>query len=220
MKYLFVYFLPGAGGNFFSRCLNLLDNSYCFADAHSKQVPRTLQEKVKLLNYNSQQNKTFEKRHWVRDFEGLLTHYDKVQPHWDLPAGANSIWLGHPELPTQSNNLVGQDDQRYNFIIDSSEAFEWTILNALYKNSYLDVKWFVMMEKFKQDNQYHKINLKNILQDQRGFLQEFYKVCSIIGHTVSEEESLALIDLYDQWQQTTLKTQDIPAFKKQIGFLM
>jgi hypothetical protein len=220
MNYIFIYFLPGAGGNFFSRCVNLLDNSYCFVDANIPHIPKTLEEKIKLLTYHSQTNKSFEKRNWVNDFECLLAHYSKVQPHWDLPSNANSIWLSHPETPAQSNDIIGKDDRAFNFIIDSSDAFEWTIINALYKNSYLDVKWFVMMEKFKQNRNCHKINLKNILNDKQGFFEEFNKVCAVLGHTISLEESCAVGDLYDQWQQTVLKSQDIAEFKRKIGFLM
>jgi len=220
MKYIFIYFLPGAGGNFFSRCLNLLDNSYCFADAKTNSVPTTLEEKIKLLSFDSQVNKSFKERNWVTDFELLLKHYSLVQPHWDLPSDACSVWLGHSNTFAQSKILAGNDDQVFDFVIDSTDVFEWTITNALYKNSYLDVKWFVMMEQFKQNNNYHKISLKNILTSKQCFFEEFNKVCAVIGHDVSDQESSAVKNLYNEWTQTTLKTEDIPKFKKDIGFLL
>lgn len=220
MNYVLIYFLPGAGGNFFSRCLNYLHNSYCFANANTSSIPTSLVEKVRLLNFSSQVGKSFEQRNWVKDFESKVTHYSTCQEHWDLPPNSYSIWLGHSNMSTQIKTIAGEDDKLFNFIIDSSETFEWTMMNALYKNSYIDVQWFLMMEKFKQHDNYHKINLKNIINSQQGFLEEFEKVCSIIGHTVSAEEFKAVSDLYAEWHQTTLKTQDIPAFKKQIGFLM
>jgi hypothetical protein len=220
MKYVFIYFLPGAGGNFLSRCLNLLDNSYCFADSKTKNIPNTLEEKNRLLSFDSQVNKSFEDRNWVTDFEVLLTHYSQVQPHWDLPSDACSVWLGHPNTLSREKCFPGNDDQIFDFVIDSTDAFEWTIINALYKNSYLDVRWFLHMEKLKQNNNYHKISLKNILTSKQSFLAEYNKVCKIIGHDISAEENHAVATLYDQWQRTVLKSQDIAKFKQKIGFLM
>lgn len=218
MNYIFIYFLPGAAGNFFSRCLNLLGNSYCWVDTTTKRVPQTPREKIQLLNYESQIFKSFGTRHWVNDFESRVTAYYKFYPHWELPADANLIWLAHPDLDTHSAGLAGDDDRTFYFIIDSSDEFEWTLMNALYKNSYLDVKWLVMMEKIKLKDEVHKISLKNIISGEAGFFQEFSKVCSVIGHSINQEESDAVRKLYNQWQCTTLKSQDIPAFKKQIGF--
>ena len=43
-----LYFQPGAAGNFFSRCLNLLDNAYCYASGTT--IPVTIEEKFKLLS--------------------------------------------------------------------------------------------------------------------------------------------------------------------------
>jgi hypothetical protein len=218
MNYIFVYFLPGSAGNFVSRCLNLLDNAHCFVDKNNLTLPQTVAEKSKLLSYESINKQKFGTRTWTQ-FEVEVLHYSSLQAHWDLPKNSYSIWFSHPESK-QHESLAGQDDIIYKFYIDSSDCFEWGIMNALYKNSYLDIKWFINGNDLKNNNDVHKVNLKNIISGQASFLIEFAKVCNIIGHTLADHEVSALKDLYDQWTLTTLKEVDIPEFKKNIGFLM
>ena len=217
MKYIFVNFLPGAAGSFFSRCLNLLDNAYCLADRDSKFIPHTIDDKIKLLSYNSINDKDFDDRNW-REFEHKTAHYSNYQEHHNLPADSYSIWLQHNKKDTEK--LAGPDDSVYLFYIDSTEAFEWTIMNAFYKNSYLDVDWFILGKQLLNDNSVYKINLKNIISNEEGFLNEFYKVCNIINHNIKDFELAAVKKLYNEWRKTILDYDNIPKFKNKIGFLL
>ena len=218
MKYIFVYYLPGSAGNFFSRCLNLLDNAYCFVVKKNSTLPTTLTEKIDLLSYNSVIGEDFATRDWIK-FESKLSHYSVKNLHWDLPKNSYSVWPAHPD--TKHHDLLpGDDNIVYKFYIDSSECFEWGIMNALYKNSYLDVKWFINGKDLKNNNDIHKINLKNIINSKEGFLIEFNLVCNIIDHILTDAELTAVGKLYDQWILTVLKETDILEFKKSIEFLM
>lgn len=216
MKYVFIYFLPGAAGHFFSRCLNLLENSYCFADATTNKIPTTLDEKIELLSYGKIKNKSFDQRNWVQ-FEKLLTHYERCQPHWDLPHDAVIIWYNHSQ--SSHDNLYGQADTVHKFYMDSSELFEWTIMNALYKNSYIDVEWLIEYKNFKYNKDLQKINLKKIITSYDGFLDEFQQVCKTIGRVPSDKELIAIKNLYGEWELTRLDVEKIPQFKQDIGFL-
>jgi hypothetical protein len=219
MKYIFVYFLPGCAGNFFGRCLNLLNNAYCFVDRNTpKKFPTSIDSKINLLSYNSMINKSFEDRVWTV-FEHQAAHYHTFHPHWQLPDDSYSVWIAHPNKE-QHASLAGPNDVTYSFYIDSSDCFEWGVVNALYKNSYLDVQWFINGNKLKNDPSVHKINLNNIIGGEQSFLDEFVKVCDIINHQLSSEEESAIKSLYQQWIKTTLSKDNICDFKNRIGFLM
>jgi hypothetical protein len=215
MKYIFITFLPGSAGNFFSRCLNLLSDAYCYGQENN--LPNTLEQKLKMLSYESVLDRSMKSDNWVA-FESKLTPYHKIISHHKLPPNSYSIWIGHGLQDTMQ--LAGPDDQIFNFYIDPGNNFEWSCMNALYKNSYLDVKWFICGKKLLNDTAVYKIKLDNFLNDWGCFLLEFLKVIDIIGHTISESEIQAVRTLYEQWKTTILKHKDIETFKKDIGFFM
>ena len=219
MKYVMITFLPGSAGNFFTRCLNLLSGGYCFIEKNSKKLPSTIEEKLRMLNYNSVSNLSFNERNWV-SFESSLDFYFSVQAHHDLPQNSYSIWLGHPDNSTTSllAELAGPDDKCYSFYIDPGKKFKWCLINALYKNSQIDVTYYVNAKKLMANDSVHKINFENFLQGWDYFLLEFQKVCNIIEHNILCQEVAAIKILYFQWQQTILNHDDIDAFKHQIGF--
>lgn len=224
MNYVFVFFLPGAAGNFFGRSLNLLENFYSFGNKQTKELPETLEEKIQLLSYGSVIDKKFEERNWIT-FENDVVEYFHCRSHWDLPKNAYGVFKVHPGSPGHLNSgmsklkdLAGEDDRCYKFYIDSSEVFEWTFMNALYKNTPFDANWLIEAKKIQQDPTVNRINLKNIITSKEKFFEEFNKVCAIVGHDISPQERAAVGNLYDQWQRTTLKLEDIPAFKEKIGW--
>lgn len=213
MKYVFVTFLPGAAGNFFARCLNLISRAYCFG--YDNVLPETLDQKLKILSYKSVVNRQLGSSNWV-DFEiRLRPHYEIVE-HYNLPPNSYSIWSGH--LLTQARTIAGPDDQIFNFYIDPGENFEWVCMNALYKNSIMASEWFINGKKLLDDPLTHKINLGAFLKDWPDFLTEFKQVTDIIGHTLINDEIQAIKILYEQWKTTILKHEDIQKFKNDIGF--
>jgi hypothetical protein len=138
--------------------------------------------------------------------------------HHALPSNSYSIWASHMEQ--NKMQLAGVDDQIFNFYIDPGNSFDWACMNALYKNSYLDVKWFIYGKKLVADDTVYKIQLDNFLVDCDCFLSEFLKVTDIIGHSTSESEIQAVKILYNQWRTTILERNNIETFKKNIGFSM
>jgi hypothetical protein len=131
------------------------------------------------------------------------------------------ILFGHPLYGWKSNNRLTLNsfypDKKYVFYIDPSDAFEWVLLNALYKNSYLGIEWFRDGQRMLGDPDIHKISLKNIILNESGFFEEFMKVCEIIGHDVTHEEQSAISLLYNQWKQTTLSEDRFEEFKARNG---
>jgi hypothetical protein len=212
VKYVFIFFIPGAAGNFFSRCLNLLNHTRCWTDGAT--LPSTLEERVNLLNYKSVINRPSE-LNWVTDWESKINHYTKVIT--DKKNNNMSIWLRHPDY-TLVQQVSGADDRRFKIYIDPSNAFEWAILNALYKDSHIESKWLKAGEIMRQDPEMFKISLSNIVQSDETFLLEFIRVCNYLGLAPSDAEIKAVLDLYHQWKTTTLPPEKFVAFKQQIGW--
>lgn len=214
MKYIFLFFPPGAAGHFFSRCLNLLDNSYCWVDTKTQLPVQNQQDKLALLSYQTISSADPTQRSWVQ-FENLVSRCQ----HQSLPITAQYVvWPSHPTYTLLQKNLIGIDDEQFVFLIDASDNFEWCILNALYKNSFISESWLRTAEGMRRDSNIQKINLQRIVNDCNGFLQEFQLVCDTIGHALTDSEKLAIITLYNEWKLTILDYIKFEEFKNSIGF--
>jgi len=216
MKYVSIAFLPGAAGNFFSRCLNLLDNAHCFVPPGAGL---TIDDKLEILGYTKVIDKDFGERNWL-DFEFSLEH---IKHRLSLPSDALYIVPGHPMTTTHTHanlyDLAGDDDEVYNFYIDTGNHFEWAYINALYKDSFLRPDWFLNGQVMLQDPNMYKIQLSNFLGDWGDFKTEFTKTCTILGHALSVDELRAVETLHKQWKQTILEYKDMDSFKKLLGFI-
>lgn len=219
MRYVLIYYMPGAAGNFLSRCINLLDQAHGWIDAKENKMLYDIDEKLKVLSYEKVRNLNFTQRDWV-DFEFDITHYSNKYDHWDLPENSLSIWAWHPDKFTidKKTEIAGPDDLLYKFYIDTQDVLEWTVMNALYKNSSVNVDWLRGTIECRNRSDFHRICLKNMIQGWEQFKSEFEKICDIIQHDITNKELVAIQCLYFEWQDTVLKTENIPDFKKQIGF--
>lgn len=221
IKYLSITFLPGSAGNFFSRCLNILNNAYCFVPTTTKQIPVSIEDKLNLLSYHPIINKDFDQRNWI-DFENQLTPCSEVYNYYDLTDNSLFIWLGHPFSSHGCVNLkklAGPDDQQFNFYIDPGDHIDWCCMNAFYKNSYLSVDWFINGKSLLKNQSVYKIQLSEFLKTREDFYNEFAKVCNIISHAITPQEKQAIEQLYSQWRTTVLEYKDIDNFKRSIGLV-
>jgi hypothetical protein len=212
IDYVFVFFLPGSAGNFFSRCLSLAsDQAYGWVPKDAISLDLSAAEKHHVFGYG--QSKQYQD--WIR-FEGQLVHYSTLVDHWRIPNNSISIWSEHPRYQLLNKDLVGTDNHQHVFYIDPTNNFEWVILNSLYKNSMLDVKWLREGQMMIDDPNIHKINLANIISDPDSLWSEVEKVYAIIKHKCSNKKLVQA--LWTQWHTTTLKSDDFESFKNSIGF--
>ena len=214
-KFIFIHFIPGAAGNFISRCLNLLTGVVAWAD-RKQGIPTTLDEKFKLFSYQSVLNFDHHLgQSWI-DFEHrLLEYYIKVK-HNDIPPGAVGVFLSHPRDPVWCDSLLGKDDQRFVFYIDPSDCYEWCIMNAYWKNSFHSELWFCEGKTMLQNPEVHKINLQKIISSYDSFIEEFAKLCRIIDHPVTPDELDVIKILYFQWKTTQLNYPELIEFKQHV----
>jgi hypothetical protein len=212
INYVFVFFLPGSAGNFFSRCLSLASTqAYGWVPADSADVALTANQKHQLYTYG--QSSLYQD--WKR-FEGQLVHYSTLTDHHNIPVDSVSVWSEHPRYQLLEQNLAGTDNQQHVFYIDPGDDFEWVILNSLYKNSTIDVKWLREGQAMLDDPDIYKISLANIITSWETTWSEVEKVYAIIKHECSNKELIR--DLWQQWYLTTLKPEQFASFKRSIGF--
>ena len=212
INYVFVFFLPGSAGNFFSRCLSLASNqAYGWIPEGSKISSLSADEKYHVYSY-AQSNQFND---WKK-FEGKLVHYSTLFEHYAIPSDSISIWSEHPRYQLLDQDLVGNSNQRQVFYINPGDYFEWVVLNSLYKNSTIDVKWLSQGQQMLNDSAIHKINLANIIAGPDTLWLEVEKVYAIINHKCSNKELVQ--ELWKQWINTTLKPEQFAEFKSSIGF--
>lgn len=212
IDYVFVFFLPGSAGNFFSRCLSLAsDQAYGWVPDNAISLNLSAAEKHHVFGYG--QSRQYQD--WKR-FEGQLVHYSTLVDHYNIPNNSISIWSEHPRYHLLDNDLVGSDNQQHVFYIDPTDNFEWVVLNSLYKNSTIDVKWLREGQIMLDDPNIHKINLANIISNPDSLWLEVEKVYAIINHKCSNKKLVQA--LWEQWYQTTLKPNQFEEFKRSIGF--
>ena len=212
INYIFLFFQPGCAGNFFSRCLNLVSpNFYCWLDPLRPALIQDQQLKFNLMTYHNVEPNT----NWIK-FESKIVQYFSVTPLPALPPTSVAIWIGHPNYSILNKNIAGPDDNVKIFYIDPGEYIEWGILNALYKNSFIDAEWMRTGCQMLVDPNIIKISLKNIVDSPTSLLHEVQKVVNIIGHDCYSSEKI-ITDLWHQWQKTTLQFDQFKHFKQQLG---
>ena len=211
MKYVFLFFIPGAAGNFFSRCLNLLADTKCWGSKDG--FPTSLKERIDLLTYQPVLNRT--KINWTKDWETQISHYSKL-----APAPASNTIMIFPQHPNTDvvGQVLGNNDGQFKIYIDPGDAFEWAVLNALYKDSYLTAHWLQAGEAIRQDEGTLKINLGSIIRSEEGFMLEFVRACNHIGLAPTDAEIEAVLNLYREWKTTTLPPEQFAEFKQQLGW--
>jgi hypothetical protein len=211
-NYVFLFHIPGAAGNFFSRCLALSsDQAYGWIPKNSNSPYISIDEKYRTYSYES----SSKCKDWIA-FEQLTVPYNSIFAHHEIPDGSISIWSSHPRYSLLNNNLIGNDDLQHVFYINPVGWFEWTILNSLYKNSFIDVKWLRDGHAMSQDPNVHQVSLANIINSPETLWEEIQKVYAIINHKCNNKELVQ--QLWQQWIKTTLKKDQFDSFKRSIGF--
>jgi hypothetical protein len=201
-RFVALHFLPGSTGNFVSRCINLLDNTYVWAK--DKKLPQTLEEKIKILSYDLYNDNPFKVLPWIM-FETAIQPYNNFRSHWDIDEDGIAIFPMHPSGVDAIKMYSGPDDLPLNVYINPAENLDWCILNGFNKTSYQTISWFLKAELLENDKSVYKINLTEIINGPERFLSEFTKLANFLNRTIDNEITVALTMLYNQWYPTTLQ---------------
>ena len=218
MKHICINFLPGSAGNFLTRFLQcLLENSYCWLNDTS--IPDNFTDKIKLLEYKTIVNS---KRNWV-EFEKRLKHFSESIDISSLQNKSTLIWLGH--LLTldkiKNKNIIGNDDS-YAFIqitYDTKEELEWILLNAFYKNSFIDRTHFDTYQQNVKDENVRFFSVSNFL-NWDSFSKNVLEILDQNEIDYNLENINELQIFYNDWYNTTLKLSEFNNFKKSIEWLL
>jgi len=216
INYVFINFLPGAAGNFFSRTLNLIDDAYCWVPTSFQTLDLTLEQKLEYFSYKNIQKE----QNWI-DFECELIHYSSLINHTDLPDNAISIWAKHNTDHIRRKHLSGKDDTEslIQITYNDSIMFEWILLNALYKNSHINPTWFKQYQIYSKENDVIKINLKKFINKDK-FLTMYSDTIKLLNISPSHVHLDAVEELHNQWIKTTLSFDKFDEFKSSIGWLI
>lgn len=214
ITYICIFFLPGAAGNFFSRCLSLAsDRCVGQIPLNSAHPYLSLDEKFQAFQYRD----VYRGGDWIK-FESKLEHYSNRFAHHDLVTQSVSVWEMHPDTEFLNQKIEGPDDKKFYFYIDPSEAFEWCILNALHKDSFIEKKWIVEGKKMLDNPDIVKINLVDIFSSYETLIVCIKEICSIVGIELAARQSTMIIELWQQWISTTLMPARFKEFKTRIGY--
>lgn len=209
VNYIWVMFVPGAAGNFLSRCLQFAEDTVCFADK-THGVPQTLEDKWKLLNYNTVVDSEFQTRDW-KQFESCSTPYR----NWSMDVSEqNRVWYSHPDRSVLAQGFVEKSDTQTVVYIDPEDQLEWCLMNALYKNSYIIVDWLLQAKEFAQDPSNIVFPLKHLRST--DFIIHFEQLTDQLGLVYTNDGIKYVEKLHTQWLTTVCK--DIDNWKKQLGF--
>lgn len=215
-NYVFLFFLPGSAGNFFSRCLSLAGDEY-YSWVDKNRTPHlTVDEKFQLFRYDDRSDKFDD---WV-EFEKTLHKHHNIIEHATLPNGSISIWHQHPTLNLLQKGIAGPDDKQLVVYIDSSREFEWALLNALWKDSYIDVRWLKDSVPLLNDPSVHKVPLESIIGSPESLVSEIETIVNNLGKELNDHSKKLISALWQEWYPTTLKKESFAEFKKQIGFFL
>jgi len=208
VNYIWIIFVPGAAGNFLSRCLQFAEDTVCFAD-RTHGIPKSAEDKWALLNYNTVTENQFSDRNW-KDFESQAIPYRG----WDMDvAEQNRVWYSHPDQSVLEQGFVKKEDQQTVIYIDPEDQLEWCLLNALYKNSYITVDWLLQASKLAKRADV-MFPLKNMFSD--NFVSHIEHLANQLNLTYTEDSMQYVKQLHAQWQTTVCK--DIRSWKNQLGF--
>ena len=216
MHHIFINFLPGSAGNFLSRFLQCaLDEGYCWTDSNGVS-PETFQDKIDLLSYKNIN------KNWV-DFENRLTLFDGFESicnEQPVP-----IHLSHccilNEQKQRHEGIIGPDDA-HTFIqitYDNKKDFEWIILNAFYKDSYVQKEWFELYQSNLKETNIIKFPVSNF-QNWDTFKQDIIEILDYEKLNYNPNDIELLEDFYNEWFNTSLKEHEFDQFKEQIGWIL
>ena len=208
VNYYWVTFIPGAGGNFFSRCLNFAEDSVCFAHPRLG-IPTTAEQKFMILSYNSVIGKAYHQRNW-KTFESRVIPYRNSQ-HKILQT--NRIWYTHPDDSVLNQGFVQPNDNQVKIYIDPEDIADYCLLQALYKNSYIVVDWLKKGVEYQKDDNFKKFKFKDMLD--KGFVDKFMDFAHEIGLNYSTNGKHYVEKLHSQWLTTLCANTD--NWKSELG---
>jgi hypothetical protein len=218
LKHIFISFLPGSAGNFLTRFLQCAtENSYCWLN--DVGVPDNIIDKTKLLEYKTIFNS---KTNWI-EFENQLKHFSKILDISSLHHNSTLIWPGHGLTldKIKNKNIIGNDDS-YEFIqitYDTKEELEWILLNAFYKDSFVDRSQFETYQRNIKEKNTRFFSVSNFL-NWDSFSKNVLEILDQNKIDYNLENINELQIFYNDWYNTTLKLSEFNNFKKSIGWLL
>lgn len=237
-NYINIIYIPGSCGNFISRCLNLLENFYCFVNPNSQReeiLDQSIEEKFRFLSYeNILKNISSDFSvipdadwwHTKHEYNNLIRKFYNHTgiEHVDTPENSTIVLDTHinyyyKNVISQQSVLLGKDDKLYNFYIDPEDNNEIVLLNCQYKLpnnlSFCKEELKLFYEKIVNEDNFIPIKLEKIIQSSTDCIDEIQKISQKVNHSLTDIEIEYITQLYNQWISTVIKGDKVNLFKKQ-----
>lgn len=213
MQYVYVFFQPGSAGHFFTRCLNLIDDDcYIWVDRDNPRLYQTVDQKMQLFEYSRSRQYS----NWV-DYEKSAVRYYDLMSHTEVRPGSTVIYTCHPDYRALGNNVVGYRDTSFVYYIDPVGMTEWAMMNAFYKDSYVDPFWMQQGQLMRRDNKIQKILLKDIVKSSESCFRLVNQIATQLHRKIEPANHTAILKLWHQWQTTVLQPNQFEEFRQTLG---
>lgn len=201
-NYLNVIFLPGAAGNFISRCLMLTDQVQMLVDKNNVKDFYSVEEKYEMISFRKVMNKTSADKSWL-DFEKSLSNNNYIH-HANMHDGTYFIISSHPTknwLDHMYNVIVGRDDSVTLALVNIDNCHKWVIENALFKYTGTLKENVDEYYKLQSNKDIINISLKSILESEESFFNEILTFGDKINFDYRPAKP-QLLSLYKEWKST------------------
>ena len=208
MKVNFLVFLRGTAGNFISRILTLCPTTVPLSPVGHYQNLTTEERYCQYSydNYPTLPIKPNDRTTWW-NFELLnappLTSFGIEQL---IAIDLKIIQFCHPENLQQQINMFGESDQKNYFVVDVTGAEDWVVKQMQQKTGEQGQPIEKLHDKLTKDQEslllpyvYKPIYLKEIIASDQKFVDEYTRICDLMGIKCFPELA---IGLRSQWQNT------------------
>lgn len=208
LKYIFIVYLPGYAGNFLLRLLSLTNETVPALPnillEECDSIPLlSIEERLSIYSFSDIRNRYSSWQSFHRDWADFFSHKlisSKINNHFSyicFSLHLPEFFKFKPEIEVIKNKMiffVDLDRQKYQtWLNKSKEDLHFKYRLDEIKNYYI---W-----KNSTKNLF-PIDLTKIIENEFGFIDEYLKVCNLIG--ISPNINAAL-NLYKEWYDTRVQ---------------
>ncbi len=153
---------------------------------------------------------------WI-DYEKTSVRYYELWSHTEVRPGSTVIYTCHPDYRALGNNVMGYRDNRLIYYIDPTGMTEWTMMNAFYKDSYIDPHWLYQGKKMLEDHNIKKIKLLDIVSSAKSCFKLVNQIATELEYKIDYTNMQCIFNLWEQWKTTVLDPKDFDRFRSRLG---
>ena len=221
---LYLSSLPGGASNFFEKTLLLCDDVVLHrAKNLVKLLDMNVKQRFNALTKGLQCNWKASGQSWVE-----LEHRGYIRQDLDLTTlqGFDGVCItaqGHSFNQKFIDETATENDKIFKVHISHGNdpaIFEWVVMNAMYKNTYLKEPYFNAYNAVHQMNDVYPVYIKDFLGSTNQYLESYVKVCDHLQINESNRYYDYVEQVHKLWIKTTLSPDKYADYKQKINWLI